>query len=70
MTYKESGVDMEAGDALVERIKPFAKRTLRPGVLAGLGALAAFLRSPKNIANRYWCQAPMAWGLSLNWLFS
>ncbi|HWU85140.1 MAG TPA: phosphoribosylformylglycinamidine cyclo-ligase, partial [Rhodocyclaceae bacterium] len=27
MTYRDAGVDMEAGDALVERIKPFAKRT-------------------------------------------
>ena len=37
MTYRDAGVDMEAGDALVERIKPFAKRTMRPEVMGGLG---------------------------------
>src|SRR5438132_9453517 len=37
MTYREAGVDIDAGDALVERIKPLAKRTLRPEVLAGIG---------------------------------
>src|SRR5438552_5740502 len=39
--YAESGVDIDAGDALVERIKPFAKRTLRPEVLAGIGGFGA-----------------------------
>jgi phosphoribosylformylglycinamidine cyclo-ligase len=32
LSYKDAGVDIDAGDALVERIKPFAKRTLREGV--------------------------------------
>jgi phosphoribosylformylglycinamidine cyclo-ligase len=36
-SYKGAGVDIEAGDALVERIKPMARRTRRPGVLGGLG---------------------------------
>jgi phosphoribosylformylglycinamidine cyclo-ligase len=36
-TYKQAGVDIEAGDALVERIKPFAARTRRPEVLSGVG---------------------------------
>lgn len=35
--YKDAGVDIDAGDALVERIKPLAKSTHRPGVLGGLG---------------------------------
>lgn len=39
-TYKEAGVDIEAGDALVERIKPHAKRTRRPEVLSGVGGFA------------------------------
>ena len=34
LTYRDAGVDIDAGDALVERIKPFAKRTMRPEVLA------------------------------------
>ena len=37
LTYKDAGVDIEAGDALVERIKPFAARTLRPEVVSGVG---------------------------------
>jgi len=37
LTYKDAGVDIDAGDALVERIKPAAKSTDRPGVVSGLG---------------------------------
>ena len=37
ITYAEAGVDIDAGNALVERIKPAARRTVRPGVMAGLG---------------------------------
>jgi phosphoribosylformylglycinamidine cyclo-ligase len=39
--YKDSGVDIEAGDALVERIKPFAKSTNRSGTMGGLGGFGA-----------------------------
>ncbi|MBN8544159.1 MAG: phosphoribosylformylglycinamidine cyclo-ligase [Alphaproteobacteria bacterium] len=39
--YKEAGVDIDAGNALVERIKPMAKATKRPGVLGGLGGFGA-----------------------------
>ena len=38
-TYKDAGVDIDAGDELVERIKPAVKRSLRPGVMGGLGAI-------------------------------
>ena len=41
LSYRDAGVDIDAGDALVERIKPFAKRTLRPEVLAGIGGFGA-----------------------------
>jgi phosphoribosylformylglycinamidine cyclo-ligase len=37
LTYKDAGVDIDAGNELVERIKPLVKRTRRPEVLAGLG---------------------------------
>ena len=37
LTYRDAGVDIDAGDALVERIKPHARPTLRPEVLAGIG---------------------------------
>ncbi len=41
LTYAGSGVDIDAGEALVERIKPAAARTARPGVMAGLGGFGA-----------------------------
>lgn len=41
LTYRDAGVDIDAGDALVERIKPAAKRTLRPEVLGGIGGFGA-----------------------------
>ena len=41
LTYRDAGVDIDAGDALVERIKPFAKRTMRPEVLGGIGGFGA-----------------------------
>ncbi|WP_371060299.1 phosphoribosylformylglycinamidine cyclo-ligase [Rhodosalinus sp. 5P4] len=41
LTYARSGVDIDAGEALVERIKPAAARTARPGVMAGLGGFGA-----------------------------
>jgi phosphoribosylformylglycinamidine cyclo-ligase len=41
MTYRDAGVDIDAGDALVDRIKPLARATSRPGVMGGLGGFAA-----------------------------
>jgi phosphoribosylformylglycinamidine cyclo-ligase len=41
LTYADAGVDIDAGNTLVERIKPAAKRTNRPGVMAGLGGFGA-----------------------------
>jgi len=40
-TYKQAGVDIDAGDALVERIKPFAKATQRKGSMGGVGGFGA-----------------------------
>ncbi|MEN3354225.1 MAG: phosphoribosylformylglycinamidine cyclo-ligase, partial [Betaproteobacteria bacterium] len=42
------GVDIDAGDELVERIKPYARRTMRPGVLAGIGGFGALFEVPKG----------------------
>jgi phosphoribosylformylglycinamidine cyclo-ligase len=41
LTYADAGVDIDAGNALVERIKPAAKKTVRSGVMAGLGGFGA-----------------------------
>ncbi len=43
ISYKDAGVDIDAGDALVERIKPHARRTMRPEVLAGIGGFGALI---------------------------
>ncbi|HSG97052.1 MAG TPA: phosphoribosylformylglycinamidine cyclo-ligase [Woeseiaceae bacterium] len=46
LTYKDAGVDIDAGNELVERIKPFVKKTLRPEVLAGLGGFGGLFALP------------------------
>ena len=48
LSYRDAGVDIDAGDALVEAIKPFARRTMRPEVLAGIGGFGALCELPKK----------------------
>ena len=48
LTYRDAGVDIDAGDALVDRIKPMAARTMRDGVLAGIGGFGALFEVPKR----------------------
>jgi len=48
LTYRDAGVDIDAGDELVERIKPYARRTLREGVLAGIGGFGAMFEISRN----------------------
>lgn len=48
LSYRDAGVDIDAGDALVEAIKPFAKRTMREGVLAGIGGFGALFEIGKK----------------------
>ena len=48
LSYKDAGVDIDAGDALVERIKPLARKTMREGVLAGIGGFGALFEVPKR----------------------
>ncbi len=46
LTYRDAGVDIDAGDSLVERIKPHVKRTMRPEVMTGLGGFASLAALP------------------------
>ena len=48
LSYRDAGVDIDAGDALVDRIKPLAKKTMRDGVLAGIGGFGALFEVPKR----------------------
>ena len=48
LSYKAAGVDIDAGDALIERIKPLAKKTMREGVLAGIGGFGAMFEVSKK----------------------
>ncbi|OAM51770.1 phosphoribosylformylglycinamidine cyclo-ligase [Methylovorus sp. MM2] len=51
ISYRDAGVDIEAGDALVEEIKPYAKRTMRPEVLGGIGGFGSLFEVPKKFKN-------------------
>jgi phosphoribosylformylglycinamidine cyclo-ligase len=51
LTYREAGVDIDAGEALVERIRPMAERTMRPEVLAGIGGFGALFEISKKYRN-------------------
>ena len=51
ISYRDAGVDIDAGDALIEDIKPYAKRTMRPEVLAGIGGFGSLFEMPKNYKN-------------------
>jgi phosphoribosylformylglycinamidine cyclo-ligase len=48
LSYRDAGVDIDKGDALVDAIKPFARRTMRPEVLAGIGGFGALVELPKK----------------------
>jgi phosphoribosylformylglycinamidine cyclo-ligase len=49
LTYREAGVDIDAGDRLVDRIKPLAQRTRIPEVLAGVGGFAGLCAVPSDV---------------------
>lgn len=51
LSYRDAGVDIDAGDRLVENIKKFAKCTLRPEVLTGIGGFGALFEISKNYQN-------------------
>jgi phosphoribosylformylglycinamidine cyclo-ligase len=49
LTYRDAGVDIDAGNAVVERIRPLVQRTMRPGVMGGLGGFGALF----DLSGRY-----------------
>src|SRR5690606_17114000 len=49
MTYRDAGVDIDAGEALVDRIKPLAAKTMRAGVMAGIGGFGALFEVPSHL---------------------
>ena len=51
LSYRDAGVDIDAGDALVNAIKPFAKRTMRDGLLGGIGGFGALFEISKKYRN-------------------
>ena len=51
LSYRDAGVDIDAGDQLVENIKPYAKRTMRPEVLGGIGGFGALFEISKKYKN-------------------
>src|SRR4029077_15226513 len=49
ITYRDAGVDIDAGDELVERIKPLVRRAQRREVLAGIGGFGALIELPAGL---------------------
>jgi len=52
LSYRDAGVDIDAGNQLVESIKPDIKRTMRPGVLGGIGGFGGLFELPANDYNQ------------------
>jgi len=51
LSYRDAGVDIDAGDRLIANIKPLAKRTLRPEVITGIGGFGALFEISKKYRN-------------------
>ncbi|WBF65377.1 MAG: phosphoribosylformylglycinamidine cyclo-ligase [Candidatus Kinetoplastibacterium crithidii] len=51
LNYRDAGVDIDAGEALISKIKPFAAKTTRPEVLTGIGGFGALFEVPKKFVN-------------------
>ena len=65
LTYRDAGVDIDAGNEVVERIKPLVKRSFRPEVLGGGSAASARCSSSRaSTRSRCWSRAPTAWAPS------
>jgi phosphoribosylformylglycinamidine cyclo-ligase len=69
VTYRAAGVDTEAGDRLVDRISPLARRTLRPEVVAGVGGFGAAFRAPRGMRDPLFVTATDGVGTKLRIAF-
>ena len=69
LSYRDAGVDIDAGDALVDRIKPLAKKTMREGVLAGIGGFGALFEVPKRYKEPVLVSGPDGVGTKLRLAF-
>ena len=69
LSYKDAGVDIDAGDALVDRIKPMARKTMREGVLAGIGGYGALFEVPKRYREPVLVSGPDGVGTKLKLAF-
>ena len=69
LSYRDAGVDIDAGDALVERIKPLARRTMREGVLAGIGGFGALFEVPTRYKEPVLVSGPDGVGTKLRLAF-
>ncbi len=68
LSYKDAGVDIDAGAQLVERIKPIAKKTQRPGVLSGLGGFGSLFELPLDrYKNLFLFRVQMVLAPNSNW---
>src|ERR1700750_253946 len=65
ITYRDAGVDIDAGDELVERIKPIVRRTQRPEVLAGIGGFGALVELPQGYNQPVLCSGTEGVGTKL-----
>src|SRR3989338_1465039 len=72
LSYRDAGVDIDAGDRLVENIKPFARRTMRPEVLNGIGGFGALVeiskkyREPVLVSGTDWVGTKLKLAFELN----
>ena len=66
VSYRDAGVNVDAGNRLIDRIKRLAATTTRDGVLGGIGGFAAMVRLPAGATTiiQYWWRAATAWGQS------
>ena len=69
LSYLDAGVDIAAGNLLVERIKPHAKKTLNPQVLGGIGGFGALFELSKEYKNPVLVSGTDGVGTKLNLLF-